>query len=93
MSDLFRIPLRNEPWPKGPHDRRPCVVCAESWIPWPGSRLQCHGRCLFTDDGAAHVVKLFRENPTSSNSGLAARLGISIGVLRATLHAHGVRMR
>lgn len=93
MTDLFRVPLRETPWPRGKHSPEICRVCGLTWVPWPGSRLQCHGRCLFTDEGARRVVQWFREKPTGGMDRLADELGVSVNIVRACLHAHGVRMR
>ena len=46
----MRLALLTEPWPKGKNPRIDCPVCGEWWIPWAGSYLPCHGRCIFTEE-------------------------------------------
>jgi len=44
----MNLPMRDEPWPVGQHQSRPCPICGKSWTPWAGSKLPCHAACLFT---------------------------------------------
>jgi len=83
MSD-FRIPLRDQPWPYG-EGRLPttkCPICGDIWIPWAGSMLPCHARCLLTDDAQD---RLLDEADTVLNQ--ANKLGVSPSVVRASIFA------
>lgn len=86
---MLRMPLR-DPWPLGKHESRPCPVCGESWIPWPGSRLPCHGRCLLTDEGIELVHNAWKTDPTASAQVIADRFQIPRAVVLTTLRRLGV---
>jgi hypothetical protein len=88
----FRLPLR-EPWPPGKHASRPCPVCGMRWVPWAGSRLPCHGRCLLSSEARAELVRIFRTDPTRGLAAVAESFGVTPSVLRATLHDEGVGVR
>jgi len=78
----MNLPLRKEPWGPGPHPRRRCPVCGRSWWPWAGSFLPCHGRCLFTSEEQDALLDDHR-----TESQLAADIGVTVSVLRASLTA------
>lgn len=78
----FRAPLRFAPWPNGPHTSRKCVVCGELWLPWKGSRLTCHARCLLTEPAQLALL----DDPRS-NEKIAEDLGVTTAVVRASIFA------
>ena len=78
MDGVFRLPLRDKPWPLGLHEPRGCPVCGGYWKPWAGSRLPCHARCLFTDDARAVV----RSDPRC-DAEIARHYGVTMSVVRA----------
>lgn len=78
----MNLPLRKEPWGPGPHQRRPCPVCGSGWWPWAGSFLPCHGRCLFTSEEQDALL----DDPRTESK-LAADIGVTVAVLRASLTA------
>lgn len=88
----FRLPLLLEPRAMGKHPSRPCAVCGELWRPWAGSRLPCHARCLFTDEGRRELLALFRdETVLGGYAALAKHFGVSASVIRSVLRTMGVR--
>lgn len=87
---MLRVALRSEPWPNGKHDPRPCVVCGNTWIPWAGSRLRCHARCLLTPEGLERVRRRVAAEPTRSLVEFASEFDLPVNLLRALFHAQGV---
>lgn len=83
LTGVFSTPLRDTPWPSGPHKNRPCRVCGKSWFPWAGSMLNCHARCLFTP-GAAAIIKT---DPRPQRL-IAEHYGVMPSVIRA-IHRAG----
>lgn len=79
---IYRVPLRREPWPAGPHPWRPCQVCGERWVPWSGSFLPCHAKCLFTDA----TLAVIRVDPRGDLEA-SKHYGVSPPVFRAARHA------
>ena len=82
------MPLRAEPWPRGAHGKRPCSVCGRAWIPWAGSYLPCHGRCLFTDEARAAIIA----DPRTEKE-IALDLGVTVSVVRGVRRAGERRER
>lgn len=78
MMIKFRIPLRTTPWPKGLQEAHDCPVCGEYWHPWPGSYLNCHARCLLTDESQT----IIREDPRN-NTLCVAHYGLSLSVIKS----------
>ena len=76
------LPLREEPWPAGPHPFRPCPICGVAWRPWAFSRLPCHARCILSPEDQD---ALLAENVTERIQ--AERLGVSTSVIRSNLAA------
>lgn len=77
--EWFVIPMRAVAWPSGvKHEGRPCPVCNEWWRPWACSFLPCHGKCLFTLDGA---IAMWRDPRREQE--LADELGITTSLVRA----------
>ena len=71
--------LRAEPWPPGESGWRRCAVCDEPWRPWAGSRLPCHARCFLSPE---EQESLLDERARIAEQ--AERLGVTIGVIRAS---------
>lgn len=88
MGDDFTpallVPLREAPW-EAQGGWLACPVCSKPWRPWAGSRLQCHARCLYSEADAATIAFADRSGLFKTQIELAARLGISVGVLRAVV--------
>ncbi len=92
MIAYLRVPLLAEPRPVEWYPAQPCCICGRPWVPWAHSRLPCHGRCLLNEAGVARVLERFRD-PAVNHQAIADELGVPVGVVKATLHANGVRMR
>lgn len=75
----MNIDLRSKPWPEGQHARRNCPVCGEPWVPWAGSLLPCHAKCLFDD---RESIAIFNDPRTEAE--LSRSLGVTTSVIRAT---------
>ncbi len=56
LPAMMRMTILTEPWPEGGKPIE-CPVCGESWRPWRNSYLPCHGRCLWTDEGAIEIYR------------------------------------
>lgn len=82
------IPLRAEPWPIGGHAARPCPVCGDGWVPWAGSLLPCHGRCLYDEAGQDALLA----HP-AIEADLARLLGVTGSIVRSARHAAIRRQR
>jgi len=67
-----------KPRPMGAQGKRTCPVCMEYWMPWAGSRLPCHGKCLFSEEAQADLLD---DNRTEQE--LARLLGVTGSVIRA----------
>jgi len=80
----MRLPLRQEPWPNGQNEARPCPVCGKPWIPWAGSRLPCHGRCLFPERDR----QLMQADPRTDLE-LSKALGVTTSVVRSARKRRG----
>jgi len=61
--------------------------CGKPWIPWAGSRLIGHARCLYSHDEAEALLVRFEADPRLRESMLADELGVTVSVVRATLAA------
>jgi hypothetical protein len=55
-----------------------CPVCKEYWMPWAGSRLPCHGKCLFTEEAQDELL----DDPRTEQQ-IARDLGVTNSVVRA----------
>ena len=84
--------LLTTPWSAGLHQARPCPECGKAWMPWCGSRLPCHARCLLNMEGVEHCIRYFHE-ASGGISTIAKEIGVTVGVVRSTLHANGFTMR
>jgi hypothetical protein len=63
-------------------------VCGKPWIPWAGSYLPCHGRCLFTAKARAAIVADQR-----NENAIAQELGVTVSVVRGVRRAAERRER
>lgn len=81
----MRLPLLAEPRPTGSQEPKTCPICNEYWMPWAGSFLPCHGKCLFTEEAQDDLLAINRTEQT-----LAKETGVSGSVIRA---ARGVAKR
>lgn len=82
----LRVPLLPAPWPPGA-PASACMFCGGYWKPWPGSRLPCHARCIWSPEGALALATDLR-----TDRELAAAIGTTISVVRAGRRA-GERLR
>lgn len=73
----FTLPLLDLPWPIGRQPTRPCPICNETWQPTGGSRLPCHGKCLWTEEGAVFIA-----NDPRIEAKLVDELGVNRSMLR-----------
>ena len=74
----MRLPMLLDPRPMGSQLSRTCPICNEYWMPWAGSRLPCHGKCLFTEEAQEALLD---DNRTEQE--LARVVGVSGSVIRA----------
>lgn len=61
--------------------------CGKPWVKWAGSRLIGHARCLYSPEEAEALLVRFEADPRLRESTLAAELGVTASVVRATLGA------
>ncbi len=59
--------------------------CGKPWVKWAGSRLTGHARCLYSPEEAEALLLRFEADPKLRESMLAAELGVTVSVVRATL--------
>jgi hypothetical protein len=77
---ITRIALRTFAWGRGRHDPRPCPVCERRWVPWAGSYLPCHLRCLFAPGDLEALVERFHSGALATEA-VAERAGITVALL------------
>jgi len=61
--------------------------CGKPWVPWAGSRLIGHARCLYSPEEAEALLVRFEADPRLREAQLATELGVTVSVVRATLGA------
>jgi len=61
--------------------------CGKPWVPWAGSKLKGHARCLYSPEEAEALLVRFEGDPWLRESTLATELGVTVSVVRATLGA------
>lgn len=74
----FNLPTRVHAWAKTCHDARPCPVCGRQWQPWANSNMPCHGKCLFSREGALEVY-----DDTRTGTVIAKSIGVSLPIVKS----------
>ena len=76
--------MRGAPWKmgEGANEWTACPVCGVPWRPAGGSLLPCHAKCLFTPELQDELL-----DEAATERAQAERLGVTKGIVRASLHA------
>lgn len=74
----MKMQLLKEPHGKGLHEEHACPVCNKPFVPWCGTRLQCHAKCLFEND----EIKDIQSDPRTDKM-VAEKYGVTNWIIRS----------
>jgi hypothetical protein len=69
----------------GPRDSHKCRYCGVGWVPWPGTQLDGHARCIVTPDFQDELWRLWLVSRELSLSVASRLCGVPHGYIKAWL--------